>query len=374
MVDARFPPGRGGFFVFFLACALLPVLGQDLSLGPEDFRIEQLADGGFHLFIRKKPGIASVLLTESTRDPLYRENNYALRSPVWNSVNGDELRMLNGLFIPREARLWSLIDSSPEPHGELGEAFHVFIPWILEFGSETTRRGEVYVTDGAYLNVRAFALPYADYRGPFADNPFVLEVSQEPQPGLPERNYMKETAETFADIAREGILEASLGPADLADKIGKILREERGKTVDIVLCIDTTGSMKDDIGAIREMLVPMLEEITGEFKSFRIGMVLFRDYNDEYLTRVIPFTGDFRVFQQNLSAIRTGGGRDIPEAVYEALHEGLVKFDWEAESRLIILIGDAPPHPRPRGKITEALVNEAAAARKVKVNAIILPQ
>jgi hypothetical protein len=358
-----------------LALGLVPVYGQDLSLRSEDFRIEQRADAGFHLFIRKKPGISSVLLTESTRDPQMREDNYAYRSPQWNPVNGNELRILDGAPIPRERGLWSLIDSSPEPHGELGQAFHIFIPWILEYGSENTRHGEVYVVDGTYFNIRAFTLPFADYRGPFQDNPFILRVSpQQPLAGPPEDNYMKETVESFTRIARNGMLERARDPRDLIDRIKKILEAEKGKEVDIVLCFDTTGSMKDDIDAVREMLIPMLNGLLPSFKSFRIGMVLYKDYYEEYVTRAIPFTKDFSVFQRTLNDIRTGGGRDIPEAVYEALYDGVTQFSWEAESRLIILVGDAPPHPRQRGKVSEEMVNEAVAEWGIKVNAIILPQ
>jgi hypothetical protein len=102
-------------------------------------------------------------------------------------------------------------------------------------------------------------------------------------------------------------------------------------------------------------------------------MVLYKDYYDEYLNRVIAFTGDFDVFQRNLNAIVVRGGGDIPEAVYEALYEGAVKFRWEAESRLIILIGDAPPHLRQRGRISKAMVDDEMGKKDIKVHAIILP-
>jgi len=118
----------------------------------------------------------------------------------------------------------------------------------------------------------------------------------------------------------------------------------------------------------------MLEETLSGFPSFRIGMVRFKDYYELYLTRVIPFTSDFQRFQNELNSIRVHGGGDIPEAVYEALHDGATKFEWEAESRLMILIGDAPPHPRPRGRITKAMVDSAVAERGIIVHAMILPQ
>jgi hypothetical protein len=370
------------YFVFLLSpvllAAQLPNGGAQSSLGirQEDIRIEQGADGGFHLYIRKTGAVASVLLTESTKDPALREDNYAYRAPEWNAINGDEVRILNGLPIPKSDNILSLIDSSPENHRELGPAFHIYIPYILHYGYETGRHGEVYVVDGTYFNIRAFSFPYADYRGRFRDNPFVLEVTQQPLPGPPEGNYMKEAEKSFTEISSRGggDLFRSTGPADLVDKIRDILEGERGKSLDLVICLDATGSMKDDIDAIREAMIPMLEELLPAFPDFRIGMVLYKDYYEEYLTRPVPFTRDFEQFQRVLNGIKPRGGRDLPEAVYEALYDGALKFTWEAESRLMILIGDAPPHLRQRGKVSDEMVYRAAEERSLKVHAIILPQ
>jgi hypothetical protein len=374
---------RRGFYLFLLLCPILLTAqtgpapnDPGLAVESEDLRIEQRVDGGFHLYIRKKPGIGSVLLTESTRDPALRLDNFAYRAGEWNGVNGDEIRIIDGVPIPKEEKVFSLIDSTSENYGELGEVFHIYIPYILYYGYENTRHGEVYITDGAYFNIRAFALPYADYRGPFRDNPFELQVSQQPLPGPPEGNYMKETVESFTEIAASGggDLVYAEGAGDLVDKIRSILLPERGKKLDLVLCIDTTGSMRNDIDAIRKTLVPMMEELLPSFVDFRIGMVLYKDYYEEYLTRKMPFTSDFGQFQKSLNSIQPRGGKDIPEAVYEALYEGASAFPWEAESRLLILVGDAPPHLRQRGKISKEMAAEAAAANGVKVHAIILPQ
>jgi hypothetical protein len=364
------------FFAVVFFFSAFPGYSQDLSIGAGDIRIEQRVDGGYHLFIRRKAGIGSVLLTETTRDPAMISDNYAYRSAEWNSVNGDEIRVLDGAPIPRENRIYSLIDSTAENHPELGEAFHIYIPYILYYGYLDTRHGEVYVVDGTFLNIRAFELPYADYRGRFQDNPFTLRVLQRPLSGPPEGNYMKDTVDSFTEITRSGNgdLIYSTGPDDLVEKIKDALIKERGRDMELVICLDTTDSMKDDIDEIRKMLVPMLNAITGEFKDFKIGLVLYKDYNDDYLTRIIPFTRDLEAVRRALNGIRVRGGRDIPEAVYEALYDGAVKFSWEAESRVLVLIGDAPPHPRARGRITKEMVDGAIAERSLKVNAIILPQ
>ena len=247
---------------------------------------------------------------------------------------------------------------------------------MLYFGYPGGRHGEVYLTDGTYLNIRAFTMPYADYRGAFADNPFILEAKQEPPPDPQGDRYLQETVDTFKEIALtgKGDLIYSRNPDDVVDLLRQVLEKERGRTLDMVICLDTTNSMRKYINAVREKLIPMLEEMLSGFPSFRIGMVLFKDYNDAYLTRIVPFTADFTRFQNDLNAIRVNGGGDIPEAVFEALYDGASKFTWEAQSRLMILIGDAPPHPKPRGKITKEIVDTAVDERKITVHAMILPQ
>jgi hypothetical protein len=359
--------------IIILLCLGSAVFAQDLTISESDLRIEQGVDGGFHLYIRKKSGIGSVLLTETTKDPNLQADNYAYRAPEWNRFNGDEIRLLNGAPLPRENRLYSLIDSTPERDAIFGEAFHIYIPYILEYGYSWSRNGEVYVHDGTFFNIRAFALPMGDYAGAFLDNPYELKITQKPLAGPPEGNFMNDTVKTFTEMAY-GTPIYSTGAEDVVDKIKDILERFKGKTVDIVLCLDTTESMENDIDPVRRRLIPEMKSIVSEYTSFRIGMVLYKDYFDDYVNKPISFTSDFSVFQRNLNAIRVSGGRDIPETVYEAVHKAAVFFPWAAEEQIIILIGDAPPHARPRGKITKEMVEAEVALRQLKVLPIILPQ
>jgi hypothetical protein len=365
---------------FFLAA--FGATAQDLTVLDNDLRVSQGADGGFHLYIRKKPDIASVLLTETTRDPNLLESNYAYRAPQWNPVNGDEYRIVDGALITRADNIFSLVDSTPEYSAELGmEVFHIYIPYLLNYGYEWTRHGEVYVGDGTYLNIRTFELPYADYNGAFEDNPFLLRLTQEELPGLPDDNYMKDASDAYGEIAdvTGGRLHRSTGPADIVPIITGILLPERGDGtdypeggIDVVFCIDTTASMKNDIEALKKELAAALETL--RYSDFRVGIVLYKDYFDDYVTKILPFTGDMKVFQRNIDSIRVSGGRDIPEAVHEAIYEAASSFPWAAGQRRIILMGDAPPHPRPRGKITKEMAYGAATERGITVDTIILPQ
>jgi len=366
--------GKGifSFALFYLALPLF-LYAQDLSLSQDDLRIELWPDGGYHLFIRCKPDIASVLITESTRDPSFSAENYAYRAEERNAINGDEIRVINGAPISAESRIYSLVSSTPKWHPVMGWSFHIYIPHKLLYGYEGGRSGEVQVGDGTYLNIRAFYYAYADYRGPFHDNPFILRVSQETNRPLPQGAFMEETVSAFAQIAGNNAASAR-GPEDMISQIIGILEKERGKSVDFVVCLDVTASMKTYFDAVRAQLIPMLTGLSAEFSSLRIGLVFYKDYFDDFLNKVFPFTRDFDALQRNIGSIRVSGGGDIPEAVYEALHAGATKLDWQADKRIMILIGDAPPHPRPRGTITKQAVDRETANRNIEVHAIVLPQ
>ena len=347
---------------------------EELAITTDDIRIDQSIAGGYDLWVRKRPGISSILITESTEAPDRRPTTFAYRTSEYNPVNGDERRILDGEFLPQDGRYF-LVDSTPEPDEQFGEAFHVFIPYIVEFGYPDTRNGEGMVLDGTYLSIRAFAEPYADYRGAYRDNPFIVRVEQAPLEGPPEGNFMPDTVDTFNDISRENDGESrySSGPEDTLDQIAALIPDE-GDSIDLVLALDTTQSMRDDMPVLRDNLVALLQEELAGFDSFRIGFLLYRDYLEDYLVRRYEFVDTFPLVQDRLNRIRVAGGRDIPEAVYEALWASVEGFDWEAPERRIILIGDAPPHPRPRGSVTRERVFDRARELGISINTIILPQ
>ncbi len=374
------------------------VFAADLEVGTADLRIEQQSDGGYHLFIKAKPGIGSVLLVESTKDPGGIADNYAYRAELWNSVNGDEKRLLNGVFIEPSAGILSLIDSTPEPDSELGQAFHVFIPWVVAYGYSWSRNGREFISDGSFINIRTFTKPYADYSGGFLDNPYKISVTQkpfprpepkvipaieppgallepQPEPAPDTSIYMPETLRSFEAIAEsaKGSVSYSLGEADIVPVLGRILDGVKGKELDLVICLDTTDSMADDIDAVKTSLPAMVKEKTARFTSFRLGLVLYKDYFEDYVVKRMDFTRDVAAFTQAVTKVRVAGGRDIPEAVYEALYEALVGYDWSAESRMIVLIGDAPAHPLPRGKIDQSMIEKKASDLGISIDVIILP-
>ena len=395
-----------------MALGVQKPLRAQLRLSPQDLRIEQTTEGGYILTVRAE-GIGSVLLTESTEDPNWKEASYAFRNPNFHPMNGNERRMLNGEFLPTGPGNYFIIDSTPEPDPQFGMAFRLFVPYVVNFGYAWTRNGEVQVLDGTYLSIRTFGKPYADYQGAFQDNPFILRVVQlppppeppfippvrpqiqepEPAPEQPEQPeqpievpiqqqeeadlsiYMEATVEAFNQIAER--TNARVRPATHSEElpflIEDILNELEGDALDLVIVLDTTQSMVNSLNSVRRSLVETLLPYEQAFNRIRVGVVLFRDYFDEYLTRPHNFQERVRDIQPFLDRARAMGGRDIPEAVYEALYHALNFYDWQAETREIILIGDAPPHPRPRGNVTDQMVFDKAIELGVRINTIMLP-
>jgi hypothetical protein len=136
----------------------LPPPPPDLSLSAEDIRAEDDGQGGYHLYIRKKPDTASILLTEPNRD-------YAYRALSRNQVNGNEIRYINGRPLTDPEVPYSIIDSTPEADAEFGNAFHLYIPRAITFGPLRTRQPAVTVSPDTILTLRSFNTKYADYSG-----------------------------------------------------------------------------------------------------------------------------------------------------------------------------------------------------------------
>ncbi|MDR0552215.1 MAG: VWA domain-containing protein [Spirochaetaceae bacterium] len=346
-----------------------------LLLTANDLRLTQGADGGYHLYIRKKPGISSLMLCETTRDPALTEPTYAYRALEPNAVNGEEKRVLDGRFIGADRKNLYLMDSTPEYNAELrSEVFHIYIPYIIAFGYPGQRNGEVYVGSGTFLNIRAFALPYGDYSGAFRDNPFELQPVQKPLEGPPELNYMKDALDALTDLSKRGggTLHKSTAPRDIVPYIEKLIGDGK-ESVDLVIALDTTNSMKNDIDQIKKDLPPLIKRLMDE-RVLRVGFVLFRDYREQYLTRLFAVSSDIKRIETVLAGARAAGGGDIPEAVHEALYDAAVKMEWYSKERYIILITDAPPHLRPRGKIKAEDALDAAKSRGIIIHTILLPQ
>ena len=371
-------------------------------------------NGGYHLYVKKLPNVNSILLTETTKDPEGKSDSYAYRAQEYNSINGDEIRYLDGKKLESEGAKYSLVDSTPENTSFFGPAFHIYIPETIVYGYEWSRNGQVKIGKGTFINIRSFEKTYADYTGDYMDSPFMFDLKvtkrvvkkptpkpapkvqpkpdpepiNEPEPvDEPETvltdDYNPVASEKFKEFSDDIIY--SKGPETIIEDIRGLLDDIEDKdNLDLVFAIDATGSMKNDLDKLKTDMYPLLTELFGNTPGARVGLLFYRDYGDTFKymdlpVKVFPFTSNFTSFSKNLNSIRIYGkeGGDIPEAVYEAMYASCEFYSWRnTAQKKIILIGDAEPHPTPRGigRYSKDYVMGIAESRKIKIHSILLPK
>ncbi|TXT57427.1 MAG: hypothetical protein BAJATHORv1_10129 [Candidatus Thorarchaeota archaeon] len=120
--------------------------------------------------------------------------------------------------------------------------------------------------------------------------------------------------------------------------------------LDVAFVVDTTGSMKDDIKAVKDSLFDIVDKVvskTGDLE-FRFGIVSYRDHPPQdrtYVTKVFDFTDDIKQVHKKISSLKPSEGGDTPEAVADGIHDARTKLSWGSEAyKVLLLVGDAPPH------------------------------
>lgn len=140
------------------------------------------------------------------------------------------------------------------------------------------------------------------------------------------------------------------------------LKRFRLDQLEVGIALDTTATMAAPLEWVKRDVVKMLRLFELVSREPRIGVTLFRDYGDQYITKSLPLTDNAAALAAALKNETYRGGGDIPEASFEALYELVHRQRWSGSSRakkVIILLSDAPPHERSL-KDLEELTTSAA--------------
>jgi len=152
------------------------------------------------------------------------------------------------------------------------------------------------------------------------------------------------------------------GSEDLTLVLDKARRDTEVLPLDVVLVIDTTGSMSDEFEAIKATLLAVTEQ-TRQLQrpvDLRWGAVLYRDRGDAYITRRIDLTGDADAFAMALRRARANGGGDTPESLNQALNEAVQDMDWRRDgARVAFVVADAEPQMQYQEKTYADAAREA---------------
>jgi Mg-chelatase subunit ChlD len=150
-----------------------------------------------------------------------------------------------------------------------------------------------------------------------------------------------------------------------------VQRQEGRAKLDVLFLIDTTGSMGDEIDRMKDSVRSVAERISGlpGNADLRLGMTVYRDRGDLFVTRTFDFTGSVDVFKAALAEVRAGGGGDTPEDLNAGLHQAVTSPSWRGDDtvKLMFLIADAPPHLDYQDGPDYAADVRAAARRGIRI-------
>ena len=142
--------------------------------------------------------------------------------------------------------------------------------------------------------------------------------------------------------------------------------------LDVLFLLDATGSMHDEIYQLKitiDEVAQRIHRLPGDV-DVRLGMTLYRDEFDSFLTATFDLTPDVEAFAEALSAVVADGGDDYPEALDEALADALSQPSWRSASdtvQLVFLVADAPPQVHRRVPVPYTESMREAARRGIKI-------
>jgi Mg-chelatase subunit ChlD len=117
--------------------------------------------------------------------------------------------------------------------------------------------------------------------------------------------------------------------------------------VDLMVVMDTTGSMGSTIAGAKESALEIAQKITSNYNG-RVGLVQFRDASDSPdVSLELALTGDVDEFATAIEGLSASGGGDTPEAqlagISTALEGTSSGNDWRrGGTKLLAVFTDAP--------------------------------
>src|SRR5439155_8252386 len=160
------------------------------------------------------------------------------------------------------------------------------------------------------------------------------------------------------DQFNPAVVNLTLGAGESA-KVAKVLHlDAQPEFADIIIAIDTTGSMGGAIAQAKTEAIQICNDVKAQIPGARFAVVDFKDYpffpyggfgDYPYLLKTAGFVADCTTFAAAISTMSASGGGDFPEAYnrvfFEAFSDPVLIADRNPKAvQFLVVLGDAPPH------------------------------
>lgn len=161
------------------------------------------------------------------------------------------------------------------------------------------------------------------------------------------------------------------------------------KTFEVNFVLDSTGSMSQTMTWIKGDIGRMMRALALVSQRPRMGVTLYRDFasgmakedylvtasddprasrygrSGNYVVKIAPMMVNADRLAKAIQSASAYGGGDTPEAVYEAIWAAVNKNTWARSGvKLIVLVGDAPPHAKSMDKLKKLAEQSAGKGFK----------
>jgi len=172
-----------------------------------------------------------------------------------------------------------------------------------------------------------------------------------------EATLAQERREARRRAARGGLATESKTVAPLAMRRYADLERIERDGLEVVVCLDQTGSMEAVIEAAKASIVRLVRRMKDLAPRFRVGLVT---YDDGAYVR-LALTTDEAALEREFQRVHAAGGGDYEEGVDKALALAFEqrKVAWSRKAlRVIIVVGDAPPHDDDAGPMMRMILEK----------------
>lgn len=140
------------------------------------------------------------------------------------------------------------------------------------------------------------------------------------------------------------------------------------RRADIVILMDTTGSMDRSIAQLKQRCVDFSRQLTQQALDHRFALIGFGDTQEGEWLDKHDFTSDIGEFQQAVGRLRRFDGGDFPESALDALEEGLSLTFHDDAIRRFYLVTDATFHDPSRSGATAREIAARLKEKQVSLN------